>query len=353
MRGAALNELGAGKVSPAQSPGSWPAGFARVARLGTRYHGAVDPLLPAPRSAHEGGIRRIVWLLVTLVVAPTALLLVIGILMLVLVRSPVNVVLGILVMALVVCLVTGSVVALVLLRREARLSRLQTDFVSKVSHELRTPLTSVLMFAEMAADATADPDERELCLQGIRRDALRLQARIERLLEWGRMEAGQRSYRSEPVEPAKVVEDAVAAFRGSAQGRDVEVALALDERLPTVAGDHGALVDGLLNLLSNAAKYGGEDNEITAGAGVDARSVRLFVRDSGPGIPRREQKRIFQKFYRLDDRLSRAAEGTGLGLAIVHHIAQGHEGDVEVDSEPGQGATFSIVLPVGREAEGR
>ncbi len=312
----------------------------------------MDGLLPEQVNAQEGGIRRIVWLLVSLVVAPTALLLVIGILLLVLGRSPVNLVLGILVVALVVCLVTGSVVTLVLLRREARLSRLQTDFVSKVSHELRTPLTSVLMFAEMAADPTVEPAERELCLEGIRRDALRLQARIERLLEWGRMEAGQRRYRRESLDPREVVDEAVAAFRGSAQGRELPVATAVAEGLPDIRGDRAALVDALLNLLANAAKYTGDDKRITAGASSDGRSVRLFVRDNGPGIPRREHKRIFQKFYRVDDRLSRAVEGTGLGLAIVQHIAQGHGGSVEVDSEPGKGATFALVLPVLRSPEG-
>ncbi|NOZ95780.1 MAG: sensor histidine kinase [Acidobacteria bacterium] len=309
----------------------------------------MDGQLPPLSSAQDRGFRRIVSLLIGLVVAPTALLLVIGILMLVLWRSPLNLVFGILVTALVVCLVAGSVIALVLLRREARLSRLQTDFVSKVSHELRTPLTSILMFAEMVSEESADPAERELCIEGIQREALRLQVQIERLLEWGRMEAGQREYRRERLDPGEVIEEAVEVFRGSAQGRELPIRVEVTRSLPAVEGDRVALTDALLNLLGNAVKYTGEEKRIALGASSDGRNVRLFVRDNGPGIPRREQRQIFQKFYRADDRLSRAVEGAGLGLAIVQHVATGHGGRVEVDSEPGKGSTFSIVLPVADE----
>jgi len=311
----------------------------------------MDAQLAPPLNAQDRGFRRIVSLLIGLVVAPTALLLVIGILMLVLWRSPLNLVFGILVTALVVCLVAGSVIALVLVRREARLSRLQTDFVSKVSHELRTPLTSILMFAEMVSDPSADPSERELCIDGIQREAIRLQLQIERLLEWGRMEAGQRRYKRTLLHPGEVVEEAVDVFHGLAQGRGLPVVLEIAHSLPPIEGERDALVDAVLNLLGNAAKYTGEDKRITAGAALDGKHVRLFVRDNGPGIPRREQRQIFQKFYRADDRLSRAVEGAGLGLAIVQHVAIGHGGRVEVESEPGQGATFSILLPGASECE--
>lgn len=311
----------------------------------------MDRLLPSPLSAQERGFRRIVWLLVGLVVAPTALLLVIGILMLALWRSPLNLVFGILVMALVVCLGAGSVIALVLLRREAQLSRLQTDFVSKISHELRTPLTSILMFAEIAADQAADPAERNLCIEGIVREGRRLQSQIERLLEWGQMEAGQRRYQNVILDPAEVVEETVAAFRGSAQGRDIPIRVEIEPPLPFIEGDCAALADALLNLLGNAVKYTGQVKRIVIGASSDGKAVRLFVQDNGPGIPRGEQRRIFQEFYRADDRLARAVEGAGLGLAIVQHIAHGHGGRVEVVSEAGEGSIFSIVLPTLREHE--
>lgn len=317
----------------------------------SRYHGGMEGLLPSPGSQQVRGFRRIVWLLVGLVVAPTAALLVIGILMLVWWRSSLNLVFGILVVTLVVCLVTGSVIALILLRREARLSRLQTDFVSKVSHELRTPLTSIRLFADMLAADDGSTEDRNTCLDGIVRESERLQRQIERLLGWGRMEAGQYRLDRQALDPGELVQRAVATFTSSAQGRTVPVELEVQRPLPPVEGDGAALVDALLNLLDNAAKYSGTNAHIIAGAQAVGRWLRLFVRDNGVGIPKPEQRRIFQKFYRVDERLSRAVEGTGLGLAIVHHIVQAHGGKVEVESEPGQGSTFTIVLPTKKAGE--
>jgi len=292
------------------------------------------------------GFRRIVVLLVCLVVVPTAALLAVGILMLVFWQARLNLVFGILVVTLVGCLVTGTVLTLVLLRREAKLSRLQLDFVSKVSHELRTPLTSIRMFAEMLKEGGArDPEETRTCLEVLERETARLSERIERLLDWGRMEAGRRTYDRQPQEIATLVSEAVEAFEVVTVGRQHDVRVEVHEGLPPVLADRGAMVDALVNLLSNAYKYTPEAKAITIGADADARALRLWVRDSGIGIAAKEQRRIFQKFYRADERLSREVEGSGLGLAIVRHIVVGHGGRVEVASEPGRGSTFTIVLP--------
>ncbi len=292
------------------------------------------------------GFRRIVVLLICLVVVPTAALLAVGILMLVFWQARLNIVFGILVVTLVGCLVTGTVLALVLLWREARLSRLQLDFVSKVSHELRTPLTSIRMFAEMLKESdTRDPQETRMCLEVLERETARLSERIERLLDWGRMEAGRRTYDRQPQEIAALVGEAVQAFEAATVGRRHDVRVELQPDLPAVLADRGAMVDALVNLLSNAYKYTPEETAIVIGADADARAARVWVRDSGIGIAAKEQRRIFQKFYRVDERLSRDVEGSGLGLAIVRHIVVGHGGRIEVASEPGRGSTFTIVLP--------
>ncbi len=301
--------------------------------------------LVAGSEDHNRGFKRIVYLLIWLVIVPTALLIALGIVTLVF-WEELRLLFGILVACLITCLVTGSVLALVWLRREANLSKLQTDFVSKVSHELRTPLTSIRMFAEMLQDGQRDTEQTAICLEVLHKETIRLSERIERLLDWGRMEAGRRIYVQKPDTPEAIVDTALSTFHSSRFGREQEIDVKVDADLPTVLADREALVDALVNLLSNAVKYSGDDKQIEIGAQADKRFVRFYVRDNGDGIPRVEHKRIFQKFYRADDRLSRDVEGSGLGLAIVGHVAAAHRGRVEVDSAPGRGSTFTIVLRV-------
>lgn len=309
---------------------------------------------PTPDSAAgRRGFRLIFELQVWLVILPTAALLAVGILMLVFWRAHLNLLFGVLVTALVACLITGTVLALILLRREAAVSRLQLDFVSKVSHELRTPLTSIRMFAEMLRnDSDLDPEKRRVCLETLEREASRLGGRIERLLDWGKMESGRRVYERRPTPPEEVVEGALQAFQAATVGSPATVRAELETGLPEIDVDRDAIVDALVNLLYNAHKYGrGEPIVLTAVA--KGSTVRFAVADSGIGIPRREHRRIFEKFYRADDTLSREVEGSGLGLAIVRHVARGHGGRVEVQSEPGRGSTFTIVVPVARASAER
>ncbi len=305
--------------------------------------------LPGPTA--RGGYRRIVALLVSLVTVPTVVLLVVGILMLVFYRANIDLVLGILVFTVVVCLTTGSVLAMVFIRREARLSELQSDFVSKVSHELRTPLTSIRIFAETLQRKKIPPEQEGACVDALARESGKLTARIERLLDWGRMEAGKRVYELRPDSVEAVAKSALEAFRGSLLGQEVNVRVEIPPDLPPILADRGALTDALVNLLSNAYKYSKEPRKITLFASTENGEVRLGVRDKGIGIPRAEHRRIFEKFYRVNERLSRQAGGTGLGLAIVWHIARGHKGYVEVESEVGKGSTFTIVLPRSEKEE--
>lgn len=300
----------------------------------------------ADSDGHTRGFRRIVVLLVFLVTVPTVVLLVVGILMLVFYEANLNLVFGIMVVTIVVAMLTGSFIALVLLRREARLSQLQSDFVSKVSHELRTPLTSIRMFVETLEMNRVPPEQRQACLTGLSVETARLTDRIERLLDWGRMEAGKRAFELEVGRPEAVVREALEAFEATIVGRKIAVEVDVQPGLPPVRLDRGAVVEALVNLLSNAYKYTGEDKRISLSAAADGRWLRLSVKDNGIGIPRSEHRRIFQKFYRVDERLSRAAEGTGLGLSIVKHVARAHAGRVEVESELGQGSVFSLLIPL-------
>lgn len=299
-----------------------------------------------PRPPSVGRYRRIVLFLVSLVVVPSVLLSSVGVMLLVLGEAKFNLLLGILVLCFTGAVVTGVVLVWVFVRRDAQLSALQADFVSKVSHELRTPLTSIRMFTETLAMRRSDEAVAVRCIEALGRESLRLQELIDRLLDWGRMESGRRLYDHAEVDVSRLIESAVAALDPSIKRHEARVEVRLEPGLPRLWGDAGALKDALINLLSNACKYGGEPPTVTVRARLAGGDLCIDVADNGAGIERREQKRIFEKFYRIDDRLSRQREGSGLGLTIVQHVMAAHSGRVELDSEPGRGSTFTLVLPL-------
>jgi two-component system, OmpR family, phosphate regulon sensor histidine kinase PhoR len=304
----------------------------------------------ASRDLAALGYRRIVILLLALVVVPTALLLAVGTVLLFLGEAKFNLLVGILVLALSGAATTGVILVWVFVRREANLSRLQSDFVSKVSHELRTPLTSIRLFTETLALRRGDVAAEDKCIEALNRESGHLQELIDRLLDWGRMESGRREFLLRETDLRAIVDAALAAFDPMRERRKVEVKVEFPAESPVVVADRGAVADALLNLLTNAYKYGGDPPDITVKVGVDHHAARISVSDNGPGIAPGEHKRIFQKFYRMDDRLSREREGSGLGLAIVKHVMRAHRGKVELVSAPGKGSTFSLLLPLAERS---
>lgn len=298
----------------------------------------------ASRDLAALGYRRIVLLLVSLIVVPTALLLTLGVVLLFLGEVELNLLMGILVLALSGAAVTGVILVWVFVTKQHNVARLQSDFVSNVSHELRTPLTSIRLFTETLALRGHDPEAQRQCIAALERESMRLQELIDRLLDWGRMESGRRSYTITDTPLREILDKATLAFETVKHREGVELTVELPPDL-IVPADGGAVSDALLNLLTNAAKYGGAPCKVRVWCTEGPRALRIRVSDNGPGIPVSEHKRIFQKFYRVDDRLSREQEGSGLGLAIVQHVMKAHRGSVEIESSPGRGSTFSLVLP--------
>ncbi|GMU59982.1 MAG: hypothetical protein AMXMBFR34_17450 [Myxococcaceae bacterium] len=236
------------------------------------------------------------------------------------------------------------------LYREARLSRLKTDFVSLVSHELRTPLTSIRMFIEMLALGRVKGDEMQTVLDLLSRETARLSEMIESVLDWARIESGRKEYKKELTEPHGLVDAAVAAFRAQHMDAAMDFQVEVADRLPRLFVDRAALGGALLNLLQNAFKYTQKDDKkIALRVRQDDGHVVFEVQDNGIGIPRGEQRKIFERFYRVDNLLSRDTEGSGLGLAIAQRIALAHGGRISVESAPHRGSTFRIHLPVPHE----
>jgi two-component system phosphate regulon sensor histidine kinase PhoR len=273
-------------------------------------------------------------------------MLTVGILMLVYGSVARDYLFGGLILALVATTIFGSAATIAVVYREARVAKLQTDFVNKVSHELRTPLTSIRMFVEtLQLGRLQDEARQREALEIIADETARLSSLINRLLDWARMESGRRKYDlvRQPVEP--IVDAALQAFEAQLLQQPAHVERSVAPGLPPVFADFQALTEALVNLLQNAHKYTGDDKRIAISAVMAGPTVQISVADNGPGIPSREQKRIFEKFYRARDPLSRTIEGTGLGLSMVKHIVSGHGGKIGVQSDLGRGAVFTIELP--------
>ena len=231
------------------------------------------------------------------------------------------------------------------LYREARLSRMKTDFVSLIGHELRTPLTSIRMFIEtLSMGRVSDPGQSQEVLELLARETARLSEMIERVLDWGRIESGRKQYHAVPTPVEALVETTLDAFKVQRLSDPPQVSCDVAPNLPLVQVDREAMAGALLNLLQNAAKYGGTPNRISVRARAEGSGVAVEVEDNGEGIPSRDRKRIFERFYRVDDLLTRKTEGSGLGLAIAKRIVEAHGGRITLRSELGHGSCFTIHL---------
>ncbi len=230
--------------------------------------------------------------------------------------------------------------------RELAVSRLQSDFISAVSHEFRTPLTSMLHLTD-SLDRGIVSDEGRLrqYYAALAHETMRLHRLVESLLNFGRMEAGAFDYRFEPVNLADLAGDIVAEFRKESASSDHRIELRTDPSLPRLRVDREALSRALWNLLDNAVKYSPGRPAIRVDLAREGKHVALRVRDQGPGIPAEEQKEIFKKFVRGASARASNVKGTGIGLATVRHTVRAHGGEVRVESRPGEGTTFTILLP--------
>jgi signal transduction histidine kinase len=229
----------------------------------------------------------------------------------------------------------------------ARLSQLRADFVSLVSHELRSPMAAVIGAARTLQDRwrMLSAAQRESFLALIGDETARLAELVADVLDTSRIEAGTFSYRFEEVDLGRVVDEAIETAVLAQQ--EVQVVASVHGALPTIRGDHARLRQVLGNLIENAVKYSPEGGEVRVAAAAGNGTVRISVRDAGPGIPRDQQARIFEKFGRADVE-GGSKPGTGLGLFIARSIAEAHGGALDVSSGAGQGSTFTLTVPVGR-----
>jgi signal transduction histidine kinase len=231
------------------------------------------------------------------------------------------------------------------LRRQWRLARLKSDLVAAVSHELKTPLAAVRLLVETLLEDEKPEGKTLEYLNMIARENLRLSRLIGDFLTFSRLERNLRKFDIRVTDPERVVDAVVAAAQERLQSPQCHFAVEVSPQLPPVRADEDALVTALLNLLDNAYKYSPVEKRITLRATCEDGHVVFAVKDNGIGIAQREQKRIFRRFYQVDRRLARESGGVGLGLSIVEFIVRAHGASVQVQSQPGKGSTFCVVMP--------
>ena len=242
---------------------------------------------------------------------------------------------------------SGAVVVLHDITELRKLERVRRDFVANVSHEFKTPLTAIQGFSEtLLAGAIDDPQNRERFLGIILEHSRRLARLTDDLLKLSQMDADRLEIEIRRVSVAELIESCLETAQHRAAEKDIRVYVSQSNELPDIAGDRRRLAEVLQNLLDNATQYTLPGGRITLSAEVRDADVVFTVSDTGIGIPKADQSRIFERFYRVDAARSREAGGTGLGLAIAKHLVEVHGGRIWVKSEIGQGSQFNFSVPV-------
>jgi len=228
-------------------------------------------------------------------------------------------------------------------RREQSVAQMRSQFVSAASHELRTPLAMILLYAQtLLEDVDADREERRGSYEIIAEESERLRHLLDKVLDFARIDAGRRSYRFVITDLDASVHAAVRLFEPhlTRRGFTIDADIA---NVPGVRHDPEAITGAVLNLLENAAKYSGASREIVLRVSLSDGECLIEVRDQGIGIPAEDLPHIGEQFFR--SRLSTSIGGYGLGLYLVHHAMTAHGGRVAIASTPGEGSTFTLVLP--------
>lgn len=238
---------------------------------------------------------------------------------------------------------------------EREIDRMKTEFVSNVSHELRTPLTSIRAYTEMLLDGEADnPETRSEYLQIILDESERLTNLINDVLDLSKMEAGKKVYKFARNDPAAIARKVAVVCASSAEAKGLSFSLEIPESPQDALCDHDLIHQAILNVTNNAIKYTPSGGSIVmrltresqpSDASVARETWAIHVIDTGQGISPEDQKKLFNKFFRVENTLNQDIGGTGLGLALVKQIVMVHQGEVGVESELGKGSTFTLRFP--------
>ncbi|MEQ9186865.1 MAG: HAMP domain-containing sensor histidine kinase [Cryomorphaceae bacterium] len=235
--------------------------------------------------------------------------------------------------------------------RQKRLSEVKNDFINNMTHELKTPISTISLSCDVLLQNSIaqQPDRLKNYARIIKNENQRLQTQVERVLQIARLDKEEIDLTKTQVDIHDIIDLAVPTIEMNFQEKGIAIDTDLKAQDAKVHGDEMHITNILFNLLDNAAKYGGENPEISVETRNDSGGVYLSVTDRGPGISKDQQKFIFEKFYRIPTGNVHDVKGFGLGLHYVKTIAEAHGGKIKLRSKPNEGSTFELYLPFGTE----
>jgi len=233
------------------------------------------------------------------------------------------------------------------IKKEVELAQIKSDFVSNVSHELRTPLSLISMFSEtLEMDRIKSEEKKKEYYSIISQEANRLSKIVNSILNFSKMEAGKRQFSFVDSYLNDVAENVYHSYKFHLEQKGFTFNIAKDETIPIIKIDEEAVSEAIVNLVDNAVKYSANNKEITVRTGLERNYAFIEVEDKGIGIPEKDQKKIFDKFFRVSSGNVHNVKGSGIGLSIVRHIVDAHKGKIELSSEVNKGSKFRLLFPL-------
>jgi two-component system phosphate regulon sensor histidine kinase PhoR len=249
----------------------------------------------------------------------------------------------ILLLLLIIILFAGGWIIFRNIKKEIALAKIKSDFVSNVSHELRTPLALISMFAETLEMGRVKTEEKKNEYYNIiSHETARLSRIVNKILNFSQMEAGKRKYNFANVQLNTIIEEVFNTYKFHLQNKGFKFISLPDENIPLIYADKEAVSEAIINIIDNAVKYSHDNKEVELSTGTMGELVYVKIKDHGIGISLQDQKKIFDKFFRVSSGYVHNTKGTGLGLSLVKHIMDAHKGEITLHSIPGSGSSFIL-----------